>query len=49
MYKFRNRHRVLVWGDLAKIVNDEYSKFPNDEKVIVILTSTKMATYKGIV
>ncbi|KAL8104560.1 hypothetical protein AgCh_028684 [Apium graveolens] len=39
-----NRHRVDVWGDLAKIVDADFSKFDNGEIVFVIIASVKMGS-----
>ncbi|XP_074356563.1 uncharacterized protein LOC141696303 [Apium graveolens] len=40
-----NKHRVGIWGDMAKVVSDQYEEYNHEENVIVILTSVKLGTY----
>lgn len=48
IFNSSNSHRVGIWGDLAKAVSEEYENFDPEERVIVILTSIKMSTYKSM-
>ncbi|XP_074358808.1 uncharacterized protein LOC141698091 [Apium graveolens] len=40
-----NKHRVDIWGDMAKVVSDQYEEYNHEENVIVILTSANLGTY----
>ncbi|XP_074374700.1 uncharacterized protein LOC141715117 [Apium graveolens] len=40
-----NKHKVGIWGDMAKVVSDQYEEYNHEENVIVILTSAKLGTY----
>ncbi|KAL8115180.1 hypothetical protein AgCh_021855 [Apium graveolens] len=36
---------VGIWGDMAKVVSDQYEEYNHEENVIVILTSAKLGIY----